>query len=338
MKRQRTENRGQKTEVRSQKSEARRQNLLPHASCLLSLASCLLLLAFYLLPLASCLLPLTAVEAAKPRLSTVILEGEAEVADENYISARETAIKNAMRKAVENIVADSVNDPEILEANRENLEESIYKNYDDFVQSYKVLGETQDKNAYSVTLQMNIFENSIKKRLTALNIKFLSKDSHKIFLIIDERTGISVVEDNFLTLFSISEDVVSKKLTEAGFEVINRNTARNKLDIKELKKALSGDGHIASAIGKSFNADMVIIGNANIKTETGGVQAEINAKVFSVKKEKLIVERNEIASVLTTDRLLGIAQSLRNGSEKILPVLIDFIKKEMEAEKQTANN
>jgi hypothetical protein len=282
----------------------------------------LLLLTSYLL-----LLTVSIVEAAKPRLSTVILEGEAEVVDGNYISAREAAIKNTMRKAVEEIVADSVNDPEILEANRENLEENIYGNYDDFIQSYKVLGETQDKNAYSVTLQMNIFEDSIKKRLAALNIKFLSKDSRKIFLIIDERTGISVAEDNFLTLFSISEDALSKKLTEAGFEVISRNAARNKLDVKELKKALLGDGHIASAIGKPFNADMVIIGTANIKTETGGVQAEINIKVFSIKKEKLIVERNEIASVLTTDRLLGAAQSLRNASEKISPVLIDFIKK-----------
>ncbi len=273
------------------------------------------------------------VEAAKPRLSTVILEGEAEIADENYISARETAINNVMRKAVEDIVADSVNDPEILEANRESLEESIYRNYDDFIQSYKVLGETQDKNSYSVTLQMNIFEDSIKKRLSSLNIKFLSKDNLKIFLLIDERTGISVVEDNFLTLFSISEDAVSKKLTEAGFEVINRNAARNKLDVKELKKALAGDGNIASAIGKSFNADMVIIGTANIKFESGGVQAEINAKVFSVKKEKLIVERTEIGSVLTTDRLLGTAQSLRNGSEKISPVLIDFIKKGLAEDK-----
>lgn len=273
-----------------------------------------------------------AAEAAKPRLSTVIIEGTAVVIDEDLTLAKDSAIKNAMRSAVEDVVTNFIKETEDLVLYKWSLEESIYNNYENFIQSYKILGEMQDKDTYNVTIEANIFEDSIKKRLLSLGIASVRHDNRKILLIIDEKTNISLAEDNLLTLFSISEDAVSKMLTDTGFEIINRTTVRNKIDLKELKQAITGDGKIVYNIGKQFNADMVILGVAEVKTETGGVKAELNAKVYSVKKEALIVERNEITNVLTTDKVIGIAQSLRNAADKVAPVLIDFIKKELEGE------
>lgn len=264
--------------------------------------------------------------AAKPRLSAAIVEGIAVITEGNPISARDSAIKNAMRIAVEDIVLNSVKE-EGLEIYKESLEDNIYKNCEDFIQSYKMLAEMQNEDTYSVTLQMNIFVDSIKKRLISLGISVVSHDTPRILLIIEEKTGVFLAEENFLMLYSISEDAISKKLTEGGFEVIDRNAVRNKIDIKEIRKGLSGDIHIASAIGKYLNADVVILGAANVKAEIGEIKAEINTKVFSVKREALIVERNEVTTVLTTDKILGTAQSLRNAVDKIIPVLIDFIKK-----------
>lgn len=278
------------------------------------------------------------VEAAKPRLSTAVVEGTATVTDGDLTLAKDSAIKNAMRSAVEDVVANFTKEVEGLDVYKGSLEENIYNNYENFIQSYKILGEMQDKDTYSVTIQVNIFEDSIKKRLLSLGITSIKHDNRKILLIIDEKTNISLAEDNLLTLFSISEDAVSKMLADTGFEIINRTTVRNKIDLKDLKQAITGDGKIVYNIGKQFNADMVILGVAEVKAETGGVKAELNTKVYSVKKETLIVEKNEITNVLTTDKVIGIAQSLRNAADKVAPVLIDFIKKELESEKQTANN
>ena len=271
-------------------------------------------------------------EAAKPRISTVIIEGTAVVIDGDLTLAKDSAIKNAMRSAVEDVVTNFTKEVEGLDVYKGSLEENIYNNYENFIQSYKILGEMQDKDTYSVTIQVNIFEDSIKKRLLSLGIASIKHDNRKILLIIDEKTNISLAEDNLLTLFSISEDAVSKMLTDTGFEIINRTTVRNKIDLKELKQAITGDGKIVYNIGKQFNADMVILGVAEVKAETGGVKAELNAKVYSVKKETLIVEKNEITNVLTTDKVIGIAQSLRNAADKVAPVLVDFIKKELEGE------
>ena len=277
-------------------------------------------------------------EAAKPRLSTAVVEGTAVVTDGDLTLAKDSAIKNAMRNAVEGIVTNFIQETEDLVMYKWSLEEGIYNNYEKFIQSYKILGDMQDKDSYSVTLQVNIFEDSIKKRLLSLGIASIKHDNRKILLVIDEKTNISLAEDNFLTLFSISEDAVSKMLADTGFEIINRTTVRNKIDLKDLKQAITGDGKIVYNIGKQFNADIVILGVSEVKPETGGVRAELNAKVYSVKKETLIVEKNEITNVLTTDKVIGIAQSLRNAADKVAPVLVDFIKKELEGEKHTANN
>ncbi len=300
----------QKPEVRSQKSD------------FLSSLICFLFSVFCLLS--------SDTEAAKPRISTVIIEGTAVVIDGDLTLAKDSAVKNAMRSAVEDIVANFTKEVEGLETYKESLEENIYNNYENFIQSYKILGEMQDKDTYSVTIEANIFEDSIKKRLLSLGIASIKHDNKKILLIIDEKINISLADDSFLLLFSISEDAVSKMFGEAGFEVINRTSVRNKIDLKDLKQAITGDGKVVYNIGKQFNADIVILGAAEVKTETGGVKAELNAKAYSVKKETLIVERNEITNVLTTDKVIGIAQSLRNAADKVAPVLVDFIKKELE--------
>ncbi len=288
---------------------------------------------FFLLFTVYCsLFTVSLAEAAKPRLSTAVVEGTAVVTDGDLTLAKDSAIKNAMRSAVEDVVTNLTKEVEGLDVYKGSLEENIYNNYENFIQSYKILGEMQDKDTYSVTIQVNIFEDSIKKRLLSLGIASIKHDNKKILLIIDEKTNISLAEDNLLTLFSISEDAVSKMLTDTGFEIINRTAARNKIDLKDLKQAITGDGKIVYNIGKQFNADMVILGVAEVKAETGGVKAELNAKVYSVKKETLIIEKNEITNVLTTDKVIGIAQSLRNAADKVAPVLIDFIKKELEGE------
>lgn len=315
----------QRQEARNEKQEIRRYVFY-------GLLSVLLLLVFCFLPLAS------DAEAAKPRLSTIIAEGIAAVIEEDQIKAREIAIKNAMRNAVENVVADFIKESEELEMYRESLEENIYKNCEDFIQSYKILGDMQDNDIYSITLQLNIFEDSIKKRLLSLGIRPANLTT-RILLIIEEKTGHSFTEDNFLTLFSISEEVISEKLKETGFEVIDRGTARNKIDIKELRKALSGGGiHSISVLGSNFNTDLVILGNTNMRTETGRVQAEVNIKVYSVKKEALLLEKNEITTILTTDKVSGTAQSLRTAAEKIASDLVDYLKKEWNRENKSSGS
>src|SRR3990172_1551676 len=235
----------QKSEVRSQKSD------------FLSSLICFLFSVFCLLS--------SDTEAAKPRLSTVVVEGTSSVTDGDLTLAKDIAIKNAKRSAVEDIVANFIKEIEGVEIYKESLEENIYNNYENFIQSYKILGDIQDKDTYSITIEVNIFEDSIKKRLLSLGIASIKHDNRKILLIIDEKTNISLAEDSFLFPFSISEDAISKMLRDAGFEVINR----------------------------SF-------------------------------------ERNEITNVLTTDKAIGIAQSLRNAADKVAPVLVDLIKKELE--------
>jgi hypothetical protein len=270
--------------------------------------------------------------AAKPRISTVIIEGTSVITDGDLTLAKDTAIKNAMRAAVEDTVSNFIRELEGLETYKDSLEENIYNNYENFIQSYKILGDIQDKDAYSVTIEANIFEDTIKKKLLSLGITSIKHNARRILLIIDERTNIPLAEDSFLALFSISEDAASKMLTDAGFEIINRTAVRNKVDLKDLKQAITGDGKVVYIMAKPFNADIVILGMAEVKAELGGVKAELNAKVYSVKKETLIVERNEITNVLTTDKVIGTAQSLRNAANKVTPLLIDFIKKEMEGE------
>jgi len=271
-------------------------------------------------------------EAAKPRLSTVIIEGVATVIDGDITLAKDTAIKNAMRNAVENIVTGLIKETEELVMYKWSLEEGIYNNYEKFIQSYKILGDMQDKDTYSVTLQVNVFEDSIKKRLLSLGIASIESDNRRVLLIIEETTNLSLAGDNFLTFFSISEDVISKILTDAGFEIMNRASVRNRIDLEDFKKAITGEGDATYKIGKQVNANIMILGIAEIKAEIGSVKAELNTKVYSVKRETMIVERHEVTNVLTTDKILGTAQSLRSTAGKTALILIDFIKKELDGE------
>lgn len=260
-------------------------------------------------------------------LNTLEIGGFAEVKNNNQAAAKEKAVKDAIRKAVEETVESMVL-PEILVANYSWIS-NIYHNSEDYMHSYRFLSESFDEenNLYSVALRITLYSRYIRSLLASNNLLENSLSiPQKVLFIIKERGLLSSNEEDFWSKIPQSEVFLAEKLLSKGINVINRNDLRDKVDIELIRKSLKGDVQAAIQVGLLTNANIVIIGNAVARQQRGesledstmaNYQANISLKAYQTETGKILGARSEFITIANEDPELGELNALMAAGEKI---------------------
>ncbi|SVC92184.1 uncharacterized protein METZ01_LOCUS345038, partial [marine metagenome] len=162
---------------------------------------------------------------------TLEVTGSATIYSGNAGSAKNQALKNALRQAVEQGVGVFI-DSNTLSQNYEVVKDEILSTSEGFVSSYDIVreGTTSGGTVYEVTLKVEVQEGRIKDKLSALRILHQKMGNKRLMLIYQSSDPHAVPRDNGAVLTTLG--VVRDEFSRKGFRMFNE------LVMKEVYRAI----------------------------------------------------------------------------------------------------
>ncbi|MGQ9679084.1 MAG: flagellar assembly protein T N-terminal domain-containing protein [bacterium] len=191
--------------------------------------------------------------------SEVLAEGVAALTGGVDI-ARDQALKDALRKAVEQGVGVFVNS-ETRVANFQLLSDRIYSRADGYVSSYRLVNESREANLYRVTVRAQVKLERIEDDLKAIGILVAEQGRPRIMVVVREvanQAAIALSEETMTP--EMVETMLTAAFQEKGFVVVDRATVEKNLDRERLKKILEGDEQAAMVVGRAAGAEIGVVG------------------------------------------------------------------------------
>jgi len=192
----------------------------------------------------------------------VLAEGAAAITGTAADIARDNAIDDALRKAVEQGVGAYV-DAETEVSNYQLISDRIYSRTHGYVSSYRVIDETQAGGLYRVVVRAVVRTEAIEDDLAAIGILLAEQGRPRIMVVIRELSSMGELDEaSSLMGGTMFETAVLDHFREKGFPVVDAHTAREALRRDQLRLMLQGDDETAALIGLRAGAEIVITGTA----------------------------------------------------------------------------
>ncbi|MBN1662183.1 MAG: hypothetical protein JW943_01150 [Deltaproteobacteria bacterium] len=114
-----------------------------------------------------CFSPMVLPAQGKHELKSLQADGRAAIVNNNLARAQREAIRDALGKAVENVLMQYLS-PELMAGKAAILKKNIYDAADAYVQTYKIISEMPDQKEYVVVLTATVDFTALKDDIRAL--------------------------------------------------------------------------------------------------------------------------------------------------------------------------
>jgi len=254
-------------------------------------------------------------------------EGVADITAGNVSGARDRAIEDALRKAVEDGVGLLLSSESIVE-NYQLIQDTILSKSEGYIKNYKILHEEQKGWMYKVTIMAKIGTTLLKNDLDALRrIKDL-KGNPRVMIIIDERVegGGKLTE---------TENALIQKFIDKEFKIVDPKTVKQSIERDRLMMAIEKDNEAAAALGLQHGADMVIMGttvSTTHATQVSGVDLKsislsTTARVIRADTGEVLIGKTETArapQATSFGRQLAVEEICDNLSSYLIPKIVEI--------------
>lgn len=275
--------------------------------------------------------------AAGQEVQTITAEGVGVVIGGDRAIARDNAINDALRKAVEQAVGTMVSS-ETLVQNFQTLNDRIYTQTQGYVQNYKILSEKPGPDLHQVTVQAAVAMGNLQKDLQALGILLGQVGKPRIMILIAEQNigqqyyywwGHERGEQADLT---IAENTIMDHFREKGFDFVDHNVQSKDIKVSPAFRVAELNDQSAITLGQQADAEVVIVGKALAKsvgsiagTSMKSVQANISLRAIQTDNGRVLSSGTEHAAAVHIDEITAGAEALRKASVKISDKMIDDI-------------
>jgi len=203
--------------------------------------------------LVACLFGPALAETADKTSQTVVAQGIATVIQDNVPAARDTAVQDALRQAVEQ-AAGTVVEADTLVQNFQLVSTSVYTKTAGYVQSYTVVREWQEGTLYKVSIRAVVDMGTLEKDLGALGLLYQRiKKPRVMVIILETQRGIRSVD-------SAAEAEMIRKLVQSGFTVMDQRQIQAIRASDQVKKLVGGDLKAAQLLGRQHGTELLIVG------------------------------------------------------------------------------
>jgi len=202
---------------------------------------------------------------------SVTARGQAAIVNNDKAMARDKAIEDALRRAVEQVVGTMVTS-ETKTKDFQLLEDNIYTHSKGYVESYKIVSEKVEDNVYIVDIQAEVSSGKIEGKLKAIGIAISRKGKPRVmFLIAEQNVGQETPSYWWGTTASVSdigivENTMINIFQKNGFTVIDRQAVSGKIKVKDAYRVASLTSDAAKSIANQTDAQIVIFGQAIAKS------------------------------------------------------------------------
>ena len=264
--------------------------------------------------------------------SSYEVAAEVSVVKNNFVQAREKAVKIALKSALEQELRAFLGDEE-FEYNFLEMQKMLRKS-EKYVKSYRFLEAKDDpiKLVSQVKLEVILFQDAVNNYLSRKGVAMGLDEGKQVVVLINESGLSSDSQLNFWEAMPISETSITRNFIEAGIPVVKRAFIRYAIPEKVIMKAVKGDISAAVNIGLKAGADVVIVGNATSVTldnvQLQGpqpVRVAISLKAVSSYNSMLIAAKSDFATVSRNEVFASELEAFHRAGSKLTEFLIPAI-------------
>jgi hypothetical protein len=236
---------------------------------------------------------------------TVTATGFGAILASDMVKAKEDAIQDALRKAVEQVVGLYI-DSETRTENFMVLEDKIYSRTSGYVQSYNVISsQTRIDNSLEVTVEAVVRVSNLKDDLDGILTTLRREGMPRTMVLIKEenigQNAWSITND-----LNTAETALMNVMMNSGFPFVDAATVKSAIERDALQAALSGDANASALIAKRSGAEILIIGNAKTTVTQLAVMKSSGMKTCSANLNLRVV-RSDDAVIIATSSARGVA-------------------------------
>jgi hypothetical protein len=249
--------------------------------------------------------------------------------------ARDEALNDALRKAVEQAVGTIISARSVVE-NAVLIEDNIYSRTSGYIRSYDLVREGKSvniPNTYEVTVTAAVSTAGLKDDLAALGILIERKGFPRLLVLIEEK---NIEEHQWVREahnLNTAEQKVQEMFRDKGFEFVDQKTAFKNLRRDQEMAINRGDTEAAVALGNRSGAEVIITGNAiakksSVEVELGGmisVQANVNLRAIRTDNADIIATASASAPQVHIDDVTGGVMAIQKATEKAAEQLSEQI-------------
>lgn len=267
---------------------------------------------------------------------TVDAVGYAPVQGGNDALARDAAVEDAKRKAVEQAVGSMVSSDTVVE-NYQIIQDNVYTKTQGYIRNYSVLSESHTPELYNVTIRATVAVGSIKNDLDAIGLLHAKVEKPRVlFMIAEQNIGhkyytfwwygksefMGETVDMSAVETSMKEEFLSK-----GFNVVDISGSQDSFDISNAFKVADLTNDAARKIGKKLNAEIVIKGKAIAKEGPRTAGSSVGSYIADVTAQAI---RIDTGAVLASGAGHGVSRHVSDvtgGTEALSRAALDLSEK-----------
>jgi hypothetical protein len=287
-----------------------------------------------------CIVVLVAAATALPVIAqesrTVTAEGVAAIQGDARDIARDAALEDAQKRAVEQAIGILIDSQTQVE-NYQLISDKILSQTKGYIKRYNVTSETVDSGLLRVRINAEVALGQLTDDLSGIGI--LLGRMHK------PRTIVMVAEQNIghgvtawwlgahgeQTDISVVENTFMDKFTEKGFEFIDHEIAAKEIKVTGAYRVQDLSVAQAKTLAAQADAEVVIIGKAIAKLygEIGGgmksVQADLSARAVRIDTGQVIATATTHAAAVHISEIAAGTDALKKASNQAADEMIEKI-------------
>ncbi|MBI5971263.1 MAG: flagellar assembly protein T N-terminal domain-containing protein [Deltaproteobacteria bacterium] len=278
--------------------------------------------------------------SAEDELKTVEASGVSIISGGNVATARDAALADALRKAVEQAVGTLISSETMVE-NYQVLNDNVYTKSQGYVKEHKVTSEGQEQNMYRVSVRAVVSPVDIKNDLDVLGILQMRVEKPRVLFMIAEQ---SIGEKKFtfwwdkhvaageVTAMLAAENSLKEIFINKGFHVVDVSGSEDKITVSNAFRVADLTAEGARQIGRKLNAEIVVKGRAIAKegprtpgSPVAAYNADITADVVRVDDGVVLASSSGHGAARHISDVTGSSDAIKHASEDVADKLITQI-------------
>ncbi len=271
---------------------------------------------------------------AQEELQQITTDGTASVLNQDKAQARDVAIQDALRNAVEQVTGAVISSSTLVE-NAMTVEDNIYSKAKGYVKSYSILseGEADGGLTYNVKIKALVRAGALREDIGDI---LRQGGNPRMMVLISER-NIGQHEWSGLDVsLGVAENAIIENLRQKGFEFVDQEQAERSARRDKALAAMEGDAAAAALIGERANAEVIIVGKAFVKEAPGvsdmlggmkSMQSTVTVKAVNTDDGKVLASVTKQGKTVHIDEVAGGTRALEMAANDVADYLAEEIVK-----------
>jgi hypothetical protein len=278
--------------------------------------------------------------------SQVQATGMGAITYNDLAAARDRAVQDALRKAVEQTLGTFIDSQTRVE-NYMVVEDRILNWTRGYVKNYQIQSERKAaEDMYEVTVNATVDVADLEKDANAVQNLIQNMGNPRIMFLVDEKNvGESFDRYHYFQVdMTAAETVLMNKFMEKNFQVIDPATVRANKERDAVLAAINGDNKAAAAIANAVDAEVVVTGKAVVTVASGvnlagmkSCQANLTARVIDADVGTVLATAMKNSAYPHIDEVTGGMKAIEKAAGLLADELITKILEKWRTKMYQAN-